>query len=499
MFLANAGRRGTLPSKNFLYGRKGPWPQPSPTEPLGTSPAVLHLPWQETVDWYCHIGFRYLRDLFLYGPVALVRAIRFRGLPQIDDAAMATVLTHGLYSRFLSPLDAIDVKTFAGTYDPNDGGVYYKIDFTPIEAVQPYSGMFVGKTITLMRRTNATSTDFSVVAIAVGGKPLVLVPKDANAWELAKYYVLMGCSYATLFTTHPNVHFPYDTINAVTKGAIPVHHLLFKLLIPHLRFSLVLDNAVLQSPASVISNLRANLYDPFTAAADAGLMSFFVAGFKGLKGNSAYPGYHYPSNRDELRVPPTRYGDFLRLYFEPFHELAVAVVREMPVDQLGYVEEWSRWIRTWLPTFPHLPFRHEDHAGVAASRAKLAFALAVVLWDVSVVHSTDHRDFAANVPVEWKCFRLREAPPSSREEKPVDRAKLATRVDLFKSHLAHRMFFAPTNVTTLLDVDYGFESATLRAAQATFKTQLRAIDASLAGKDIPRYAAIDLMAASIQY
>src|SRR5207248_3795108 len=54
------------------------------------------------------------------------------------------------------------------------------------------------------------------------------------------------------------------------------------------------------------------IYDPFTAAASAGLMAFFVAGYNGIEGNSAYPGYRYPMTRADLRVPPTKYGEFLR-------------------------------------------------------------------------------------------------------------------------------------------------------------------------------------------
>jgi hypothetical protein len=499
MLLSNAGRRGDVPQKNFLYDRKGPWPQPSPTEPLGTAPEVLHLPWQEQLDWQWHIGLRYLRDLFIYGPISLVKALGFRELPEIDDEAMASVLTRGLYSRFLSTLDPIDEETFAGVYDPDDGAVYYKLDFTPIESVEPYSGMFVAPTITLMRRESDTSDEFTVVATAVGEQRLVLQPKDEDSWRLAKYYILQGCSYATLFTEHPNVHFPYDTINAVTKGSIPVDHLLFKLLIPHLRFSLVLDNAVLQSKGSVISNFRDTIYDPFTAPASGGLMSFFVAGHKGLPGNSAYPAYRYPSTRDELPLPPTRYGQFLRDYFEPFHAFTTAVVAEMTETELGYCEEWARWIRVWIPSFPLLPLRDVEGDALQLSLDRLAFALAVMLWDVTVVHSTDHQDFAADVPVDYKCFRLRQPAPVEKESEPVDRRALSRKVDQFKSHLAHRMFFAPTNVTLLMGVEYDFQTDALRAAHAAFREQLRTVDASFEDKGIRRYIPIGDVAASIQY
>ncbi len=511
MLLDMAGRRGSVAQKKFLYDRKGPWPQPSPTEPLGTSAEVLHLPWQEKLDWRWHIGCRYVRDLLIYAPVSCVKALSFSGLPAIDDAAMESVLTRGIYSRFLSRLDPADVETFAGIRDPTRPGSHFKLDFTPIEGVRPYRDMHVAQTITLLHRPDSATDAFSLLAIAVGKGRVVLRPTNGDAWQLAKYFVLQGCSYATLFTAHPNVHFPFDTINAITKGSVPVDHLLFKVLIPHLRFSLVLDNAVLQGKASVNNKGGATFYDPFTASADAGLMSLFVAGHRGIPGNSAYPRYRYPSNLLELeeRLPPTKYGRFLRAYFEPFLELTRTVVAAMTDEELSYAEEWARWIRAWIETFAEIAFKGPREApGVRhpmkpaerdMMKERLAFVLAVVLWDVSVVHSTDHNDFATDIPAEWKCFRLRRAAPSSRSIEPIDRRTLSTRFDIFKSYLAHRMFFAPTTVTRLIDVDYGFHDEVLRAAQARFKERLREVEASLRGPGIKPYMALTEMAASVQY
>ena len=166
--------------------------------------------------------------------------------------------------------------------------------------------------------------------------------------------------------------------------------------------------------------------------------------------------------------------------------------------QLAYAEEWARWIRTWIETFPELVFRH---AGWRRREMldKLAFALAVVLWDVTVVHSTDHNDFAADIPVEWKCFRLRRPAPGLPMIDARDRRLLSKRIDIFKSYLAHRMFFAPTTVTRLMQVDYDFETDSLRAAQTRHKERLRAIEGGLAAKGIRRYMALEEMAASIQY
>jgi hypothetical protein len=500
MFLQNAGRLGHVPQKKFLYDRRGPWPQPSPTEPLGTSPEVLHLPAPEVRDFQWNIGLRYFRDLICYSPVSLARALGFDALPEIPDGQLADVLTRGLYSRFLAPLDEIDRATFAGDPNPQDATLDYKYDFTPISSVDPYGGMYVAQTITHLRRKHIDSKEFEVRAIAVGEQKLVLRPSDGAAWELAKYYVLQGCSYGTLFTQHPNVHFPYDTINAVTKGSIPTDHLMFQLLYPHLRFSLVLDNAVLQSKASVISNFRHTIYDPFTAAASDGLMSFFVAGYKGIPGNSSYPGYSYPKNTSELPLPPTEYGRFLREYFEPFHWLTTKVVEHMSDEEMSYAEEWSRWIRVWIESFPELPYRKlESESERKATRDKLAFALAVMLWDLTVVHSTDHHDFATDVPVEWKCFRLRVPAPAGKSIPPVDRTKLSKKIDIFKSYLAHRMFFAPTTVTRLIEIEYDFQTNALRRIHNDFVERLRAVDAGLEHKGIRRFMSLSEFAASIQY
>ena len=31
----------------YLYDRKGPWPQPNPAHPFGEAPAVIHIPKKE--------------------------------------------------------------------------------------------------------------------------------------------------------------------------------------------------------------------------------------------------------------------------------------------------------------------------------------------------------------------------------------------------------------------------------------------------------------------
>ncbi len=63
--------------------------------------------------------------------------------------------------------------------------------------------------------------------------------------------LIAGASYGILFTVHPGIHFP--TIKSTPSPSARAHPSSTcspQLLQPHLRFSLALDDAVLQSPAS---------------------------------------------------------------------------------------------------------------------------------------------------------------------------------------------------------------------------------------------------------
>jgi hypothetical protein len=70
--------------EDFLYARKGPWPQPSPAHPIGESAAVIHLPLCEKLDWWLFIGSRYLLTL-AYTPIAYIKGIFLKGLVPVSD------------------------------------------------------------------------------------------------------------------------------------------------------------------------------------------------------------------------------------------------------------------------------------------------------------------------------------------------------------------------------------------------------------------------------
>ena len=96
-------------AKDFLYQRKGPWPQPAPVHPLGEAPAVLHLPFKEQVEFGLFIGSRYVADIAFYWPIALKFALEHRGLQTVTNEEVGNIVEKSLFSKFLNPnLDPVD-------------------------------------------------------------------------------------------------------------------------------------------------------------------------------------------------------------------------------------------------------------------------------------------------------------------------------------------------------------------------------------------------------
>jgi hypothetical protein len=479
---------------DYLYRRLGPWPQPSPDHPHGKAPAVVHIPPSEQRRWNRRIGRRYVIDLLTRWPKAAWLSITRPTYDDLSNEGFEALLTEGIYTRFLCPtLDPIDEERFAPLLaEAGDDTVFFKMDFSPIADVKPLPGMYVAASVVLVRRDG----DGPLKVVGIWINDLLLRPSDP-AYHRAKYFVMQGAAYGILFTVHPNLHFPFDSVNAITKTAVPVRHPLFRLLEPHLDYQLALNNAVLNMPGTVIAENPKVPYAPFTARATDGLMAFFTAGYAGIEGNSAYPPYDYverPHRTEGL------YSAFLDAYYPPFLAFAKKVCQHIDRGD-PIVVDWARYIRQWIPGFGGVrkAERCRDLDFDIFDRPdRLPEVLAGFLWDVTVAHATDHQTFGHDIGVYQHCLRLRVPPPSS----PTDtcaQGDLVWRRDLFRAHLAEMMFFIPRTLQSLMTVEYRFEQPELCEAARQFKEDLRAVEASLDAKGIPHYMGLYEFSASIQY
>ncbi len=464
----------------FLYGRKGPWPQPSPSHPLIEACEVLTIPPIETTLWEATIGTRYLQTQVAYPPQAAAYAVKqiAANYTGPDDARFAQILFKTCYQRYLLPLAAADIAFLQSQgVDPVKVGITFKYDFGAMDLVQPLAGMHCAPS-----RAYLTGQPAALACARISVGNILVAPAD-KAWPLAKMFVLQGAAYQMLFVVHPALHFPMDSVNAVTKTAVPYTHPLFQLVYPHTSYTLALDNAVLESEASVVNdNEQGTWFDPLTGDA-YNLKLLFAAGYSGLddpRYRGAYPTYDY-LNPALIKLPgaspqpvfDTAYSRWQTAYFTraflPFClAVAKAILAADPKD--SYVVRWARYLNTCVRGFP-------DETQILDADC-LALTLAIYLWDVTVAHGADHASFGLDISPAEKFLRLRCAPPQAPSSAPPTRTTdIYSGDDLYRAAMANQMFFTPWTMAPNLDETfYAFTDPALAAAQLTFHANLKGVD-----------------------
>lgn len=467
--------------KDFLYGRKGPWPQPCPDHPYGEAAGVIHLPLGEWVDWWLHIGLRFIILWPLLTPFYFLCGLFKPGLKKVTDEEFHQYLTNSMMARFITPkMDPHDRRVFENFMKP--GKEYFVVDLEPVRVVVPFKGIHITPTKTLLVKTEFEK--FEIVCIYVEYSKAVLVPTDGDAWELAKYFVLQGGALCATMVVHPLQHFPMDSINAITKTALPKDHILFKLLYEHMRFTLPLENAVLNFKMSLLHDDKWwKTYAPFPGPYD-GIRDLLVEGYQGIKNNDSYPSFTYP------RRPPkvySGYGVYLDAYYEDIYQFVSEVVKFIPVNDIA-VKNWADYISFWIPGFPNGKQIFEGNT--------LAEVVAYYIWDVTVGHTIDHHNYA-QMDIRKVPLRIRQAPPvKGTKMKPLK--DLQSAVDIMKYKLAMKLFFGPSVITRFIDVEYDFNEPELIAATELFKRNLRATDRKLKAQGLT-YMDLEDIARTIQF
>lgn len=508
---------------DFLYNRAGPWPQPAPDHPMAMAAEVLHPAKADKLDWKRTAGRTYFKTMLTSIPRAAYNAYTRGRVEDISDEVFAELLTTTIYSKYLRGTELVPLPPdLRAAVDPLDDRLrHYTMDFTPMQDIAPYDGIWVSPTVTLFS-VDPAGGRYRALAIRIGHldagtrkwSSIVVTPEDAEAWTLSKYFVLQGAGHVTTLAGHPATHFPFDTVNAITASAVPMDHTLFKLLLPHMRLALAVNHAVLEGGNSVVSETHGEIYAPYSAPG-ARVRVLVAAGYIGYPhalssyANSstptpAYPKWEYPLVPRALDIP-SDFGRVLKAYHETITEFVrkvVAYVLTQPDqrkrdEEIYYIQCWAHYIAHWMPGFPDADRILElDEKG----DPYLVSAVTAYIWDVSVAHSLDHRSFYRLHPNRTP-FRIRVPPPTSNRIDAVSPRRILHGWDLFKATLAFDMFFQPHNVELLQDVQYGFGNAVLDGAVEDFRRALVETEARLAasGVVVENYIPLGEIATSIQY
>ncbi len=508
------------PIDDYWHQNDGPWPQPAPDNPVGQMAEIVHLPKQEAKDWKTYVGNMYLWRVLLQWPKGLWYAFTHNSYSDFSDEAFNSELAEGLYSKFLTPLDAGDLELFKKQLPDleEDEALYLKADFSCMEPVAPhcYSGMFAAPSITLLKKDSSTTRgkrNHQVLAIYLYevrekfGEVMnerILTAVDGEDWHLAKYFVLQGAVHRVNLTEHALLHFPYDPINAITKSILPRQHLLFQLLIPHLYLSLGVNKAVLENPGSLINRDKHKFYSPFCAEGIY-IRKLLPDGYLGRKAKpNSYP--EFDINRYPM-FPPSQYGDFLSAYYQVFKDFVPQVLAKIDDDDEEswlYIALWIDCIEEWIPGFPHS--EEIVNEGKPVNRDYLNKLVTLVMWDLSVAHATDHIEIHNKRP-HGNPFRLRVPVPFSGHVAKGWRERLVTRWDLLTFWFTDLLFYLPNNVTSLKDVRYHFKLKDGQAQQQQelnelnekFLRDLQACEAQLKKDGIRLASQLDEISTSLQY
>ncbi len=471
----------------FLYARKGPWPQPSPSHPLLCADEVLHIPPIEALMFNATIGKRYLTARVAFPPYAAMYAVSVEKWAGPDDKRFNEMMFSSVYTRFLKPLVENEKKQLMERY--KQFSCYeklWKYDFTAMDKIQPIDDTYCAATILYI----GENSDGSRECICIKVNEVYILPQDP-AWMIGKIYVSQGAAYHVLFVVHPALHFPMDSVNAITKSSVAIAHPLFQAIHPHTAYSLALNNAVLESAESVVNNnAQGTRFDPLTGNA-YNLKLLFGAGYTGLsddKYTNAYPAFDYMKPSMYYSDPAmaeysfdSGYGRWLADYYDnAFLPFATKIAEHILKNQnlTDYRTRWAHYNHTHVLGFPSEKDIHDKDV--------LATALAVFMWDTSVSHGGDHYSFAYDVEVVEKCLRIRIPPPKNANESPVIEGNLFTGDDMARAAICQNMFFEPSVIKpSLAETQYAFTSAELQFAAQQFHLDLAKVDKNAPNEYMP--------------
>ncbi len=532
-----------LPPDAFLYGADTPWPRENQPHYDGLAPAIEPIPAAEMADWQTHVGTYYQKTLIHFGPKAAFDVIHDviddkPSYPDLSDETFRRIMTEGLYSKYLSALDPRDRLMFGPLITDEEHYIYLTSDQSIMRVIKnPWPGEAVAPSITLVRRRrDDPDFNYEIMGVVLQAwnaetgrfdQSDILRPGDGEAWNVARYFVLQGAIHRINLVDHPAVHFPADTINALTKSVLPKRNLVLRLLQPHMWLSLPVNNAVLAGDKSIINPNTWYPWCPFVAkgAEVQKVMPFCWYGSKfyatdgpaSANGEAddwfdatetSYLPYRYVPAPPDI---PSHYGEFLKAYFAPIRTFCRGVIDHMTDTDWAEAAFWADQIAPMLPGHPDgAALIGED--GLARNQDLLADLCAHFIWNGAIMHSSDHESlhemFAGrsdnsggpNHPPLPVPFVMRVKQPMNRKyrREPVRQrepdtnfpnwaARLAQQLsgfverffhqsplslptDLFSAELADALFYKPHNSQCLTDIPPGATGCDGNRAYAGFDT-----------------------------
>jgi hypothetical protein len=319
------------------------WPRECPRHGKAMPPAVFGIPEEEYREYMSVIVSRYLRTL-ANGTWRGIQIAASYEIRHPTDEEVSTIAWETPVSRLIATsLDPRDETLFARVLPGLlDADAIYKIDHSHVAKMMPLPGIHIAPTVALFARRG---DQLGVEAIAVRNK--TFTPRDGESWARSKAFFLQGCALSLVGGVHSSLHFPADSVIAVTREALPPSHPIRRLVEAHAYLQLPLDSGVRWNPRSVAWNDQSEIYTPFPTPGSS-VFSGFSDHYAGMPGNSGFPGYRYPMEAPSFPGP---YAAFLRAYYDVILAFCRRVARVVDRTDPDYVC-WAAGLADLLPGFP---------------------------------------------------------------------------------------------------------------------------------------------------
>lgn len=424
-------------SQRASHYLKYPWPSPSPRLPDQLPPRVMNVPKQEINEFFQKVVSRYKKTLLYKWPKAVRFAFKNQYLEYVADTEFENYFNYSCFSQFLTnAFDENDFLTFKD-YDIQTKE-WYKADFTNTATLETLKDCYVTPSRVLFKKNQAGV--FQLKAIELNGE---VFDSDCQAWPLVKAFALQNAAIHIIYFQHSLLHFPLDSINAITKSVLPQNHIVSRLLMPHFYMQLPLDFAVTFVNKSVLHNDQSNAFTPFVHTTES-VFDFMGIAYSGKEGKKCFPAYQFSIHPPNW---PTEYGEITRAMYQIIYQFVEKVVENIPKND-ATLRRWANCIAELIPGFPNEEQLFEEDI--------LVKVLSSIILNVSWQHSADHSSYShmkiTKVPV-----RLRIAPPQKTDTIDLNRKAIYFE-DIFRHYMFMEMYGKPTTVKKLIEVAYDFEA-----------------------------------------
>ena len=335
--------------------------------------------------------------------------------------------------------------------DP-DNPHFYKLDLSVQFAIDTKEGTkYQVKTVRIPVNPASTakpSIELDTGKIIEGPAP----GEKSQEWELAKLYFQMSWAHAVVGLFHTWVHFGVPDVaaasltNGVVDGTIKEGSTLHSLLSPHLRFTMRINNQALHVGRFSAEEPLQMEHEEFTKT----IAKRVVA--------------------EEIQVPRDRrsaspYEYFLHEYKKPIRKFVESVAHTIDAD------EYKAWLAPLVANYPQL------------AKASMEEVLTHLIWQVSVVHSSDHhaaykfRNYGvSSIPKKFSDVTAQERTDPTKLVDSATTTNFRTAVDIFAKHLE----LHPDLDNRTVSANYAFQGEAEKRAAQTLKSDLVALNARMA-------------------